>query len=220
MARWYEAANESSFKPIAEGHVFQAPSPWMLARPRYYTVTDAQKADILVVLGRWRLMLIVCVLIDFAVIGALVAFVKLSPGTFIRLVGPVLALGPVPFAVLLFAALLAVMVPLLAVPQIVLHRGLRAPLASAPRTDQRMTMAEQLPNIAGAMSGKALTLWLTVGLFLLGISFMVLIEAYAEGHFVRSLLFPFLPFFAMSALLTGYFGYLFRLRTKSKNAVA
>ena len=56
--KWYARANEAAFKPTAGGHVFQRPSPWMFARPRYYLVTDAQKAELLDGLERWRLLLL------------------------------------------------------------------------------------------------------------------------------------------------------------------
>jgi hypothetical protein len=57
MPRWYEVANEASFKLTPAGHVFQAPSPWIFARSRYYLVSDAQKAELLAGLRRWRLLL-------------------------------------------------------------------------------------------------------------------------------------------------------------------
>lgn len=220
MARWYEAANEASFKPTAEGYVFQSPNPWIFARPRYYLVNEAQKAEILVVLGRWRLMLMISVLIIFALLGSFLAFVTLSPATFVRLIRPALQFGSGPFSVLLFALLMLCVAPLLAVPQIYLKRGVRAPLASAPRTNERITMAEQLPKIAGAMSGKILVLGLVGGLCLVGAGLMMLIEAYAEGHLFRGLLFPSLPTFVLGGLSTGYFVYLIRLRSKLKSAAA
>ena len=60
--RWYARANEASFKPIEGGYVFQAPSPWMFARPRYYLVSAAKKAEISAHLARWRLLLFLPVL--------------------------------------------------------------------------------------------------------------------------------------------------------------
>src|SRR4051794_32683037 len=64
MPRWYECANEASFKSTAEGHVFQAPSPWMFARPSYYLVNGTQKAQLLACLGRWRLLLLIVTAIE------------------------------------------------------------------------------------------------------------------------------------------------------------
>ena len=64
MPRWYECANEASFKLASGGHVFQAPNPWVFARPRYYLVSDAQKTELLARLGRWRLLLTIVMVVE------------------------------------------------------------------------------------------------------------------------------------------------------------
>jgi hypothetical protein len=218
MARWYEAANEASFKPLAEGYVFQSPNPWIFARPSYYLVNGAQKEEIVALLGRWRLLLITILLIIFVLLGSLISFVTFFPATFIRLAGPALQFGIAPFSVLLSMLLMLLIAPLIAVPQIYLSRGLRAPLAYAPRTNERITMAEQLPKIAGAMSGKVLVLCLVCGICLMGSAILGLVDAYFEGHLAPNLLLTFLPLFAFGGLLTGYTMYLVRLRTKLQSA--
>jgi hypothetical protein len=220
MARWYEAANEASFKPSDGAYVFQSPNPWIFARPRYYTVNEAQKAELLVVLGRWRLMLIICVLVIFALMGSFIVFVTQSPGTFVRLVRPALQLGTGPFSALLFALLMLMVAPLLAVPQICLYRGMRAPLASAPRTDERITMAEQLPNIAKAVSGKVLAMGIVGGVSMMGLAILTLVDAYLDGQLSGGRLFSYAVLLAVGAGLTGYFVYLIRLRAKLKSAAA
>ncbi len=45
--KWYEATFEASFKTVAGGYVFQAPSPWVFGRGRRYLVNDAQKMELL-----------------------------------------------------------------------------------------------------------------------------------------------------------------------------
>src|SRR5258707_6806991 len=89
MPRWYESANEASFKLTSGGHVFQAPSPWMLARPRYYLVSDAQKAELLAGLGRWRLLLMIVVAVELLLIFSITLPMILWPATFGRLFAPV-----------------------------------------------------------------------------------------------------------------------------------
>src|SRR5262249_53344548 len=95
MARWFERANEVSFKPTTQGHVFQAPSPWIFARPRYYVVTEAQKARLLAGLSRWRLILLIASLFNLALIGCLALLTNLSPAMVGRLITPLFrSLGP------------------------------------------------------------------------------------------------------------------------------
>ena len=59
MARWYEGAEESAFKPTAGGYVFQQPSPtWPFGRPVAYLVDEAQKAALIGCLRRQRLQIL------------------------------------------------------------------------------------------------------------------------------------------------------------------
>ena len=46
MAGWLEGIEEAAFRPALGGHIFMAPNPWLVGRPRYYLVTDEQKAVI------------------------------------------------------------------------------------------------------------------------------------------------------------------------------
>ena len=145
MPRWYERANEASFKPIAGGYLFQAPSPWIFARPSYYLVSDATKAEISARLGRWRLMLL---LVGPAVLCLMLPMI-LFPSTIGRLLSPVYQhLGTGLFAPFLFTVLMLLIAPIIAVPQIYLARALRPLLADAPSTDERIKLAEQLPRVA------------------------------------------------------------------------
>src|SRR5262245_26279340 len=90
MAKWFEAANEASFKAIEGGYVFQSPNPWMFARPRYYLVSAAQKAEISDRLRRWRILMLTLMLVGFALMGSFVAFATQSPATFVGLFRPVI----------------------------------------------------------------------------------------------------------------------------------
>lgn len=215
MAKWYEAANEASFKKVAEGYVFQSPSPWIFARPRYYRVNGAQKAEIAVRLGRWRLLTLTLVAITLPIVASVVAFVMLSPATFVRLFQPAIQLG-MGFFILLMTLLMTLLVaPLVAVPHIYLIRALRSLLADAPRTNERIKMREQLPKIAASVSGKVLVVGLVGGLGMMGGAILMLLDAFFEGHLARNLLLS-SPLLVVGGLLTAYFVYLVRLKAKLK----
>ena len=217
MPRWYECANEASFKLTAGGHVFQAPSPWMLAWPRYYLVNDAQKAALLAGLGRWRLLLMIATVIELALALSITLPMILWPGTFARLFLPMHhQLGIGLFATVLAATMMLPIVSLFAVPQVYLARVLRSALADAPRTDERITVAEQLPKIATSVSTKVLVVGLIAGLAMMSGSILQVFDAFLEGHLARSA-----PtnaaIFIMGALLISYFVYLLRLKAKSSH---
>jgi hypothetical protein len=218
MPRWYESANEASFKPTAGGHVFQAPSPWIFARPSYYLVNNAQKAQLLASLGRWRLLLLIVVAIEVSLTLAITLPMIVAPATFGRLFRPVLLqLGPGLFTLLLCVVMLALIAPFLAVPQIYLARQLRALLVNAPRTAERIKVAEQLPKIAASVSGKLLICGLIGGLAMIGASLLQVFDAYLEGHLARSAPLNATIFIA-GALASSYFVYLMRLKRRPKQA--
>jgi hypothetical protein len=209
MARWYECANEASFKSTPGGHVFQAPSPWLLARPRYYLVNDAQKTELLARLGKWRLLLIIATVMELLLTLSITLPMILWPGPFARLF--------VPLHSQLAAVLILPIVSLFAVPQIYLVRTLRSVLADAPRTDERITLGEQLPKIATSVSGKVLVVGLIGGLAMMSGGITQMIDAFLEGHLARSA-----PangaILIIGGLLGSYFVYLLRLKAKWKQS--
>jgi hypothetical protein len=216
MTKWYACANEASFKLAPEGHVFQAPSPWMLARPRYYLVNDAQKAELLAGLGRWRLLLMIALVAEGALALSITLSVILWPGTF----GPLLLpfhqqLGASLFALLLGTLMILLMVPLFAVPQVYLARALRPILANAPRSEQRITLGEQLPTIATSVSGKVLVIGLIGGLTMMGGSIFQMFDAFLDGHLARRASSN-TATIILGGLLSSYFVYLLRLKAKSR----
>lgn len=216
MARWYECANEASFKSTPGGHVFQAPSPWMLARPRYYLVNDAQKAALLARLGKWRLLLMIATVMELLLTLSITLPMILWPGPFARLFVPLHnQLGTGLFASVLAVAMILPIVLLFAVPQIHLARTLRSVLADAPQTDERITLGEQLPKIATSVSGKVLIVGLIGGLAMMSGGIAGMADAFLEGHLARSA-----PANAailiIGGLLGSYFIYLLRLKAKSK----
>jgi hypothetical protein len=197
MTRWYEAANEASFKTVAEGYVFQSPHPWIFARPRYYLVDHTQKAEILARLGRWRLLMLISVLTIFVLMGSFYTFLTVSPPTFVPL---------------LVALLLGLMM-CAAVPQIYLIRALRPLLADARRTRERIKLSEQLPKIAASISTKVLVVGMIGGLAMIAGSVLELLDTFlASGHLAGSALYS--SSILGAGLLTSYFIYLVRLKAK------
>ncbi|MGZ5924476.1 MAG: hypothetical protein ACXWK2_07885 [Rhizomicrobium sp.] len=188
----------------------------MLAWPSYYLVNDAQKAALLAGLGRWRLLLMIATVIELALVLSITLPIILRPGTFARLLLPMHhQLGTGLFAAVLAAMMILPIVSIFAGPQIYLARVLRSALADAPRTDERITVAEQLPKIAASVSAKVLVVGLIAGLAMMGGSLVQMSEAFLEGHLARSAS-PNAAVFIMGGLLISYFVYLLRLKAKSK----
>ena len=215
MPRWYERANEASFKPTEGGYVFQAPSPWMFARPSYYLVSDAKKAEIFACLGRWRLLL----LLPGLAIPCLMLPVTLFPSAIGRLLSPLYQqLGAGLFAPFLFTVLMLLMAPLIVMPQIYLARALRPLLADASPTEERIKLVEQLPKLAAQMSTQLLIIGLMGALAMMVAGGLLLLDAFLEGHVAGSALFSSSIFVVMGGLLTFYFAYLLKLKVKLKRA--
>jgi hypothetical protein len=140
----------------------------------------------------------------------------LLPGPFARLFLPMHhQLGTGLFATVLVAMMMLPIVSLFAVPQIYLSRVLRSVLADAPRTDERITVAEQLPKIATSAPAKVLVAGLIGGLAMMGGSLLQMFDAFLEGHLVRSAPLS-ATIFIMGGLLISYFVYLLRLKAKSR----
>ena len=209
--RWYARANEASFKPTEGGYVFQAPSPWMFARPSYYLVSAAKKEEISAHLARWRLLLFLPVLGMICVMVPAIGFPSLLSPLYRQL-------GPSLFPLFLFTAFTLLMAPLIAVPQIYLARALRPLLADAPRTDERIKLAEQLPMVATAVSTKLLVIGLISAVAMMVGGGLLLLDAFLEDGHARGALFSSSILAVTGGLLTFYFIFLLRLKAKAKPA--
>ncbi len=219
-AKWYARANEASFRPTSGGYVFQRPSPWMFARPRYYLVTEAQKAELLDGMQRWRLLLMTASLVNLLVIAVVVLPLMLWPKTFVPYLVPLVrAIGPLGLGLLVVAAMTLLMAPLIIIAQVHLARVLRAGLAGAPLTDERIRIRDQLPNIARSVPRFVIAIGLIGGLCTVGGSAISLVDAYHEGHLGRGTAFSGFGL-GFGALLTVYFVWLMRLRLKQNEAAA
>lgn len=211
--RWYARANEASFKPIENGFVFQAPSPWIFVRPRYFLVSAAKKEKISAVLERWRLLLFMPALGEICLFLPMIIFSSLLSPLYKQLGGAL-------FPFFLFTILILLLVPLIALPQIYLARGLRPLLADAPPTIERIKLAEQLPIVAVTASTKLLVLGLVSALSMLAASGLLLLDASLEGRLAGSALLSSSIFAVMGGLLTFYFIYLLRLKAKVASPIA
>jgi hypothetical protein len=209
MAKWYEGAEEAAFKPVAGGYVFQPPSLfWPFARSRGYVVNEAQKAEFIACLRRQRrqifLLLVGYVLI---VLGLMVA-VGISSGRAVRI-------PSVEFIAIVTVTALAV-IPITIMPHIYLVRTLRPLLADLPRTDERITVGDQLQSLAAAISGKLLVLGgIGGGMMIVG-NIVSIVDAVAEDRGDSKLYWPIFGL-ALGALLTSYFVYLAVLKRKLKH---
>ena len=220
MAKWYEAANEASFKATDGGYVFQSPNPWIFARPRYYLVNDTQKAAISERMRRWRILLLTLMMVTFALIGSIFAFITLSPGTFFGLFRPVIQVVGVGFFGTVFSLLLAVVVmPMVLVPHIYLMRGLRRLLSNAPRTSERITVADQLAKIAASVSSKVLVVGIIGGVVMIVGAILSLVDAFFEGHLARSIAYS-TPLLVSGGLAIAYLVYLAKLKAQLRRSEA
>ena len=217
MAKWYEAANEASFKATDGGYVFQSPNPWILARPRYYLVNDTQKAAISERMRRWRILLLTVMMVYFALIGLYIAFTTQSPGTFVGLFRPIIQVVGMGFFGTVFSLLMGMTMVL--VPHIYLMRGLRRLLSNAPRTSERITVADQLAKIATAVSSKLLVVGTIGGVLVIVGAILLLVDAFVEGHLIRSIAYS-TPLLVAGGLAIAYFVKLAKLKAQLRRSEA
>src|SRR2546423_2931429 len=162
MAGWREDAEEGSFRPVEGGYVFQSPTAWILGRPRYVVVDEAQKPLIAARLRRWRGLVLLFVALSFMLAAAIVATLILAPVTLSR---------PSLLGVLILVTL-SLFLPLVLVPQLYLMRALQPP----PCVDERVTVRDQLAKLAVSVSGKLLMTGLVAGLVTTAISMLMLLD--------------------------------------------
>jgi len=200
MAKWYAVFTETWFKPVPGGYVFQ--SPTLMGDGRNRLVNEAQKAEIINILERWKLLVLFLVLLALMAVGviviALVARVwHPSPGQAGREVLPWLVLAGVVIVV---------------VPIAYARRWLRPLLATLPTTEERITFRERSETAARKTPGVLLGLGLVLGVLWTVFS---VIEAISEQR-------PFSAawWFAYGAAATAYFGWLIILRKRTRGNAA
>jgi hypothetical protein len=206
MAKWYEGAEEAAFKPVAGGYVFQPPSLyWPFARSRGYLVNEAQKAELAACLRRQRRRIFLLVVVYVIGLG-LTAAIGMSGGA--------QRVSPVGFIAIVLVTVLAVIL-IAIVPHIYLMRTLRPLIADLPRTDERITLGDQLHSLAAAISGRLLLLGgIGGGLMIIG-NIVSIVDAIAEDRGGSGLFWPIFGL-VFGALLTSYFAYLALLKARLK----
>jgi hypothetical protein len=211
MAKWYEGAEQAAFKPVAGGYAFQPPSlRWPFGRSPCYLVNEDQKAELIACLRRQRQQTFFVVMVfALAGMGFAVALAIAGPGT---------GISPVGFVVVLTLTLLAV-IPIAILPQIKLMRDIAPLLAGLPRTDERITLGDQLHTLAAAISVPLLVLGGIGGSAMIIVNALSVIDAIAEGRGGSRPLWPLFGL-AVGLLLTSYFAYLAILKRKLRRGTS
>jgi hypothetical protein len=207
MAKWYEGAEEAAFKPAAFGYIFQPPGLfWPFARQPAYLVNEAQKAELTVCLRRQRRRVFLLVMVYVLIVAGLGAAAGMALARGARIPSTEL------IAFLVVTAL--AVIPIVIVPHIYLVRSMRPLLAVLPRTEERITLSDQLHSLAGAISGRLLLLGGIGGSIVVIVNIVSIVDAIAEvrsGGFYSSIF-----GLVIGALLMSYFGYLAFLKRKLK----
>jgi hypothetical protein len=200
MAKWYsQVAEESSFKPVAGGYVFQAPHPWLFARSRTYLVNDAERTAIAACIRRRQKLMLVLLAVLFPVMFGLIALLML-----------VFHL-PSPLVITLVSVL--ILVPLIGIPHLCLVRCLAPLLAGLPRTDQRITWREQFARSADAVPPTVLKVGLASAALMLLASVVGFADVVVEDGPLRRLVGP-VSMLVLGALSGIYFVAMWRLKAR------
>jgi hypothetical protein len=131
MSKWYAAADEASFKPVRGGYTFQSRA--FEGDGRNHLVNEAQKAEIMAILQRSRLMIVI-----FAALG--------SPLMAGLVIGRLIATDAPFWVSLTLIVLFSVVFAFAAISY--RRRKLRPLLAALPTTQERITYREQIETTA------------------------------------------------------------------------
>jgi MFS family permease len=205
MGRWYEGAEEAAFKAVSGGYVAQLPGPFLVGRSRSYFVNEAQKAEIVAVLRRQRLMMI-GLMLGLAVVGAgcgLLLGVAHGHGYAVSSLS--IGIGTALFLVLIFAACLLLTVFAL--------RPLQPLLATLPRTEERISFNERAERVARSVSAKIVAVGIICGPIVVISNALVVTHSIHQGRFEITALWNAIAGFG-ALVLTAYFVWLGILRRR------
>jgi hypothetical protein len=208
MAGLYDGIEETTFKRIAGGYVFQSRNPWFFGPSHRYLVDEAQKAEIA---GCIRETLKRIKPYVFA--AAVIIPIMIAAGAFwlvthgCATVGNIVLLALAPF------------IPYIGLMHAYSMRRLRPLIAGLPRTNERITVCEGTSKFAVKASFKILLLMLLGPVLLIIANAMIVIGVTLDG---RSLHNPHMMLFstAMCALSAAYTSYLMILRMREKRTAA
>jgi hypothetical protein len=206
MAVWYERAVQTSFKPTADGIVFQCPNPWLFGRWRHYLVNEAQK-EMLAAHLRQRQRLILWLMGVYLLVAFGLTLMFGSSGT-----APDPTTGS--FYAFVAVALLG-MLALALVPHIYLMRKIEPLLAQLQRAEALMTLHEQLFGVAAVISNMHIALGGLGGVLIFTANAKTMVEYLSEGVSGAQLLWPGFGL-VFGSLLASYFLYLTILKRRLK----
>lgn len=206
LASWQDRAVETSFKPAeGGGFMFQCPNPWLFGHMRTYLVNEAQKEQLAACLRqRQRLMLWLLAIYLLIAFGITMLFQSATSSLDASTAG---------FVAIVAVALLG-MLALTLVPHFYLMRRVGPMLAELQRTDERMSLHEQLFGVAAVISNLHLALG-GLGGFLVAVANIKTITEVLYGGVEGSLYWSGFGVLA-GTLFMSYFGYLAILKRKLK----
>lgn len=202
MAGWLDGIEEAAFRPAPGGHIFISPNPWFIGRPRYYLVTDAQKAVIGDCLRKRVRFAMVFSLLSFVVVLALVTAIIVY-----------FRHAPVPPFLMTVFVTIVLVIPVLIVPHVYQMRMLGPITKELPLADQRFTIREQFSNVAGAAPKWLIYVGMAAGMCVILGGLIGMYDLWSEGRLAGRW---FGPAASMTGgvILAGYFMYLVKLRKK------
>jgi hypothetical protein len=208
MAVWYERAVQTSFKPTADGIVFQCPNPWLFGRWRHYLVNEAQK-EMLAAHLRQRQRLILWLMAIYLLIALGVTILFQSSGAPDTSTSGFLGVVALTMMAMLALALM---------PHFYLMRKIAPLLAQLPRTDDRATLHEQLFGVAAVISNVHLAMGGVGGVLIAIANIKTIVEELSEGRAGSQLLWPAIGLL-VGVLMASYFAYLAILKRRLKRRV-
>jgi hypothetical protein len=206
VARWYERAVQTSFKPAEGGYVFQCPNPWLFGRLRSYLVNEAQKESLAECL-RQRQRLILRLMAVYVLVAFGITLLFQSANT---------AIDPNSTAFLGIVALAMLgMLALALVPHFYLMRRIGPLLAELQRTDEQITLREQIFGVAAVISNMHLALGGLGGALIAASNIKTIAVGLSEGRPGSELSWSAFGL-VVGVLLASYFAYLAILKRKLK----
>jgi hypothetical protein len=204
MTGLYDGLEETAFKRIDGGYIFQSRNPWLFGPSHHYVVTEAQKNAIA---GRIRDTLREVKPMAF---GALVIMpILIFGGTALLM----LTGRATPVAII--ALMLAVFGPYIWLLHMYSMRKLRPLITNLPRTSERITFREGTAKFNAHMPRKLLLLFSCCTAVGFVANLVMVVDSLLEGHLLRSMPFTLLAVI-LSGLATIYFGKIMFDRAKLK----
>ncbi len=206
MAGLYDGLEETAFKRVAGGYVFQTYNPWVVGPKRRYFVNEAQKGRIAECMRQ-----IMGELKPFIIVSAVVLPLLTLAATFWFIIGLRAPLGTVYLYMGLL--LLGIFLPYFAIIHAYRIGRLHPLIAGLPRSDERITWREGTETFAANVSSKFLLILFVAPVIIFGNAAMNLAVAIVED---RPIPLMDVLMMAFGVLMAAYVTYLLILREKGK----